>query len=37
MISDFIVAHPDMTCFELTEDEWDKVIKENPQSIFLCI
>jgi hypothetical protein len=30
MISDFIVAHPDMTCFELTEDEWDEAIKENP-------
>ena len=31
MISDFIVAHPDMTCFELTEDEWGEAIKESPE------
>ena len=31
MISEFIVAHPDLTCFELTEDEWNEAINENPE------
>ena len=31
MISDFIVSHPDMTCFELSESEWNNAVKENPQ------
>ncbi len=31
MINDFIVAHPDMTCFELKKAEWDAALKENPE------
>ena len=30
MISDFIVSHPDMTCFELSESVWNNAVTENP-------
>ena len=31
MISDFIVAHLEMTCFELSEVGWNKAISEHPE------
>jgi hypothetical protein len=29
MISDFIDSHPNMTIFELTDDEWKAACSEN--------
>ena len=30
MISDFILSHPGMTTFALTDEEWNNAIKESP-------